>query len=155
MEIMSINLRTHKDKRCKHRTFEDKIKLFWERVEKTETCWIWTGSMNGNGYGKIHINKKKVYAHRLSHELFIGKILEGLQVDHLCFVKNCVNPDHLEAVTPYVNNMRSKSQAALNLRKTHCLNGHLLEGYNLMPNKKNTRQCRSCHNDRRRKNNDT
>ena len=67
---------------------------FWYFVEKTETCWLWRGSL-ASGYGYLGINYKKIGAHVFSWELHHGKIPDGLWVLHRCDVRNCVRPDHL------------------------------------------------------------
>lgn len=74
---------------------------FWASVEKTETCWNWTGRRGGSEgrYGSMSINYRATYVHRFSYELHIGPIPEGLTIDHLCRNTLCVNPDHLEPVT--------------------------------------------------------
>lgn len=84
------------------RTTEER---FWQKVNKTDSCWLFTGAHNGTGYCVIRANGKSTYVHRYSHELHKGQIPEGLQIDHLCRVRNCVNPAHLEAVT-FEENMR-------------------------------------------------
>lgn len=79
---------------------------FWEKVQKTETCWIWTGSKSSNGYGNISLgapSKKLISAHRLSYEMANGKAPEGLVIDHKCHRHDCVNPAHLQAVTQKQN----------------------------------------------------
>lgn len=83
---------------------------FWFRVQKTDTCWRWTGSLiRGYGHigireddGKWHLRR----AHRVAYELLVGPIPEGLTIDHLCNVKHCVNPAHLEPVTTQENTRR-------------------------------------------------
>ena len=74
---------------------------FWNRVSvNVDTgCWEWTGSLAQKGYGVIFYGGKPEGAHRVSYEMRYGKIPVGLELDHLCRVRNCVNPDHLEAVT--------------------------------------------------------
>lgn len=74
-------------------------KLFFDKVCKTENCWNWNGYSTRKGYGQFWDGAKVIYAHRYSYEHFLGKIPEGLQVDHLCRNQGCVNPNHLEAVT--------------------------------------------------------
>lgn len=69
-------------------------------------CWIWKNSPAGNGYGRISVNNTLQYAHRVSYELHIGPIPDGLTIDHLCRVQMCVNPAHLEPVTLAENTRR-------------------------------------------------
>lgn len=76
---------------------------FWPKVNKTETCWLWTGYVdNDKGYGRFAYPGGTL-AHRFAYELLVGPIPDGLQVDHKCRVKSCVNPDHLQAVTQELN----------------------------------------------------
>ena len=81
---------------------------FWAKVNKTDTCWLWTASKNWGGYGSFRVNKKKVTAHRYSYEIYKGKIPNGLQLDHLCRNRACVNPEHHEPVTNRENVVRGK-----------------------------------------------
>lgn len=79
---------------------------FWEKVNKTKTCWLWIACKNKAGYGSFNGGE---YAHRFSYEELVGEIPKGLQIDHLCRVRHCVNPKHLEAVTNQVNGQRGNS----------------------------------------------
>ena len=115
---------------------------FWEKVDKTNSCWIWTSEKNYSGYGKFQLKGKRVKAHRFSYELTNGKIPKGLTIDHLCRNRSCVNPDHLEAVTQKENLLRGISPAAINSRRKFCIRGHLLSGRNLYVKPNNGRQCR-------------
>ena len=81
---------------------------FWAKVQKTDTCWLWTAYRLPSGYGQFGLNGKMVYAHRWSYEQVHGPIPKGMHIDHLCRVKHCVNPDHLEVVTCRENAMRGK-----------------------------------------------
>lgn len=72
---------------------------FEVKVNRTDSCWIWSGAIHGNGYGVFRWNGRNGQAHRFSYEAHKGAIPVGLVIDHLCRVRNCVNPDHLEAVT--------------------------------------------------------
>lgn len=117
----------------------------WARVEKTDTCWLWTGYVTIDGYGRI----KSVYdrdnphrseaVHRVAYELLVGPIPEGLELDHLCQVRNCVRPDHLEPVTREENARRGGE------RQTHCASGHeyTAENTHIRPSD-GARICRAC-----------
>ena len=76
---------------------------FFEKVEKTDTCWNWTGAEDGRGYGQIRVDGKSLKSHRLSYEFFNGHIPEGLVIDHKCHNPACVRPDHLRAATQKQN----------------------------------------------------
>lgn len=115
------------------------------QVEKTETCWLWRGTILQGGYGQIKVKKRKMQAHRFFYELLVGPIPEGLTIDHLCRVRNCVNPAHLEPVTGRENTLRGNNPAAQNARKTHCKRGHPLSGSNLRSSKDGRqRRCKTC-----------
>lgn len=75
---------------------------FWPRVNKTETCWLWTGPLF-DGYGRIKIGGQLNYVHRLSYEWVHGPVPAGHLVDHVCRNRGCVNPDHLQVVTHALN----------------------------------------------------
>lgn len=82
---------------------------FWAKVQKTETCWLWTAAKNGPGYGQFGLGTREdglVFAHRFAYELVVGPIPEGLVIDHLCRTPACVRPDHLEPVTMRENMRR-------------------------------------------------
>lgn len=124
-----------------------------ERLEaKTERrpdgCWIWTGGCDSSGYGAIKVDGRKVGTHRASYELHVGPIPEGLQIDHLCRVTRCLNPDHLEAVTPRVNTLRSEGIAAREAAQTHCKRGHEFTPENTYTGGTPAgRRCRTCRRD--------
>lgn len=81
-------------------------KRFMRYINKTDGCWLWIGSKKGRGYGKFTAKGKQLSAHRYSYELHTGKIKPGMQIDHLCKNKLCVNPKHLEQVTNQENQLR-------------------------------------------------
>lgn len=77
----------------------DAVVRFFEKVEKTRTCWLWTAAKNPKGYGKFAPQpNRSVLAHRWSYEYAKGPIPEGMTLDQVCRVRECVNPDHLEVV---------------------------------------------------------
>lgn len=80
-------------------------------VDRTEGCWLWTGSLTYDGYGVFRENNRRTGAHRFAYEYHIGPIPDGLHLDHLCCVRNCVNPEHLEPVTPKENDRRARERA--------------------------------------------
>ena len=114
---------------------------FWSKVEKTDDCWLWTGALTGGRYGNAIVNGKNVPAHRAAYEELVGPIPEGLELDHLCFVTNCVRPDHLEPVTGAENKRRAGA------RTTHCPKGHEYTPENTYVRTRGNgrRQCRECH----------
>jgi hypothetical protein len=117
-------------------------------VETGGDCWVWKGPVATNGYGKAAICKKPVLPHRAFYEHFKGPIAPGMQIDHLCKNKLCVNPAHLDQVTPRENTLRGDGPAARNAKKTHCLAGHELAGSNLYVTPDGRRQCRTCQRNR-------
>jgi hypothetical protein len=117
---------------------------FDAKVTKTDTCWLWTGYVDRDGYGKFWDGERTNFAHRVAHTMFIGPIPVGFEVDHLCFVRNCVRPAHLEAVLPEVNNARGTSPTAENLRKDVCPDGHEYTEANTYRPARGGRQCIIC-----------
>lgn len=93
----------------KHPNYDKRtVKRLLKHVKKIDDCWIWTQQLNWNGYAIIRYKNKKWRAHRLSY-LLIGKksLTPGMVLDHLCRHRNCINPKHLEQVTPDENLIRS------------------------------------------------
>ena len=118
------------------------LERFFTHVEIAD-CWLRQGCVNHRGYGLFSAPDKLRVVHRWIWEALVGPIPEGLQVDHLCMVRNCVNPDHLEPVTTQVNAHRSHSVSGINVRKTACWRGHdFTERNTRLHNGK--RHCRKC-----------
>lgn len=109
-------------------------------------CWMWVGSRCRVGYGWFSISGRQKRAHRVVYELLVGPIPDGRTIDHLCRNPSCVNPEHLEAVTPYENFIRGFSPPARNTRKTHCPEGHPLSSDNLIDGaaRRGKRSCKTC-----------
>lgn len=124
------------------------VRRFWSKVEVVGDCWEWQGTKQAE-YGLFREDGKNVLAYRWSYAFFGGVVPEGLQLDHLCRNRSCVNPAHLEPVTPRDNTLRGTGPAAKNAQKTHCKWGHPLSGDNLYviirkgtPNPR--RACKTC-----------
>jgi hypothetical protein len=113
-------------------------------IKDPSGCWIWKGRKNG-GYGRMVSKGKNKYVYRFVYEHVVGKVPEGLELDHeVCSNKACINPLHLTPVTHRENVLRGVSPAAQHAKKTHCPQGHEYSGSNLyiMPN--GGRVCRTC-----------
>lgn len=99
-------------------------------IDPNTGCWLWTGAKSRDGYGRIMLPDAGVRrsrpAHRVGYETFVGPIPDGLQIDHLCRVRHCVNPAHLEPVTPRENTLRGDGPAARRARQDVCQAGHPL-----------------------------
>jgi hypothetical protein len=121
----------------------DPQERFWAMVNKTDTCWLWQGSKADGGYGKFNIGGVLYPAHRVAYQWLVGPIPEGLHLDHLCRVTNCVNPAHMEPVTTRENLLRGVGPSAVNARKMVCDQGHPLAGENLY-SWRGDRHCRIC-----------
>ena len=122
------------------------IKYIEDHIERvTESgCWIWIGSISDKGYGNAWFNCRVLRAHRLSYQSIVGEIPEDKpQLDHLCRVRCCVNPAHLEPVTARENVHRGIGLTSANAKKTHCAKGHLLPDYTSY-NGKRERKCMPC-----------
>ena len=117
---------------------------------KFDECWLWAGIVNSfSEYGLLVVKQPNgkwltSMAHRVVYESEVGEIEPGLHLDHLCRVRRCVNPEHLEPVTPGVNAMRGLGVCAKNARKTHCPQGHEYTPENTYSYKPGFRDCREC-----------
>lgn len=123
---------------------------FEQKVLRTDGCWHWLASTNDYGYGKLYYHGRLEYAHRLAYEHWVGPLVPGLVLDHLCRNPGCVNPSHLEQVTEQTNMLRGVGMSAKHAKKTHCPRGHEYSGENVMWQKNGSRQCRECRKIMRR-----
>jgi hypothetical protein len=142
------------------------------RIRKTDSCWQWIGTVNGEGYGSFTVytpgrkgeHRTTHAAHRLVYTELVGPIPGGLTLDHLCHNldagcsggkqcghRRCVNPDHLEPVAFEVNVSRGLGPTAENARRTHCVNGHEFNPENTYVRPNGSRDCRECIRTRNRK----
>ena len=123
-------------------------KRFFQKIKKVNKCWEWQGCISSKGYGTFGFFGKWCKAHRASYMLFVGKIPEGLTIDHKCKNKKCVNPEHLRPMTMRDNILLGENCAAVNAKKTHCKRGHEFLKENIYPlkmkNGRNSRSCRIC-----------
>jgi hypothetical protein len=139
---------------CYVKSFGDPIERFWAKTISGENgCIVWKGSISTSGYGRITLNGKPKQAHRFSFEQANGPIPEGLQIDHVCRNRACVNPDHLRLVTSKQNTLaNSNSPSAINARKSHCPRGHIFTPENTSIPKSNPhRRCKACDRERSRR----
>ena len=132
-----------------------RIQRFLSKFAKKDSCWEWHGAKVGQGYGAVTVAGQTLLAHRVSYEFYVGPIPEGLQIDHLCRNRACVNPDHLEAVLQKANLLRGESFSAKNARKTHCTKGHEFTSENTYRYQRKDgswrRDCRICRAAARRR----
>ncbi len=122
-------------------TWASPLERFLRKIQPIESgCWLWQGALNGSGYGRLGVDYHLVRAHRFSYEHFIGLIPSGMEPDHLCRNRACVNPDHLELVTSRQNTLRGDGATAQNARKTTCPKDH---PYDYVDGQ-GRRRCREC-----------
>lgn len=134
---------------------EPTLTRFWRKVERGDGCWQWIGGLNANGYGYLHYSRntmpqRSVLAHRYAYTLLVGPIPEGLQIDHLCRNRACVNPAHLEPVTSAENTRRG----LLGVPRATCPHGHPYDdentGYRRHGDRVGQPYCKTCHRERQR-----
>lgn len=138
-----------------HKSYAER---FWSKVNKSGPapalrpdlgpCWLWTGAIGTDGYGQFSLDGHLRGAHRVAYEMRHGPIPLGLEPDHLCRVRSCVNDAHLEPVT-HAENLRRGAGAKKQLAKTHCPAGHPYADDNLYVVKRagrsDARGCRACN----------
>ena len=132
--------------------FETRFEFF-TIPEPNSGCLIWLGPLNNSGYGQMKTGYKsegtrRTYlVHRIAYEHFVGPIPEKMDLDHLCRVRCCVNPAHLEPVTRRENNLRGIGPQVHRARKAaqqYCKRGHQLFGDNMFLNSEGKRACKAC-----------
>lgn len=132
---------------------------FWAKVDKTSTCWNWTASLRSKNspYGNFKVLGKTKLAHRISYELLVGTIPEGLTIDHTCKNTKCVNPSHMELVTLSENVRRAEvwkntNPGQVNRDKSYCPKGHPYDSINTYTTPSGKRDCKECRRAACRKN---
>lgn len=123
----------------------DALERFWAKVDNVSSpdgCWLWLACQERGGYGRFSCHKSAtpVVAHRYAYTTLVGPVPEGLQLDHLCRVRRCVNPAHLEPVTPRENQLRGETFAARKAGQALCVNGHDLDKID----ERGRRRCSEC-----------
>lgn len=135
----------------------DPEQRFWSKVDRNGPipdyaphlgqCWLWTANRWSDGYGVFHIKKDgrktTIGAHIWSYRSSIGPFTDGLTLDHLCRVRHCVRPSHLEPVSSRENILRGTSWSAINARLTNCRRGHPFDDANTYVDG-TSRVCREC-----------
>ena len=132
-------------------TNKSALDRFWPKVQKTDSCWIWTKALNDAGYGLF--GSPAGYsrlAHRFAYQVLIGQVPKGLVLDHLCRDRRCVNPEHLEPVTLTENKRRGLNFRLINGMDDSCINGHKYTPSNtyVNPNKAGDVRCIRCARNR-------
>lgn len=126
------------------------VDRFMSKVDRSGECWIWTASTTDDGYGQFFVSDRRWRSHRWSYIHYVGAIPEGLELDHLCRVRRCCNPAHLEPVTRRENQKRGNGPTSQNIDATHCKHGHEFTLDSTYWSSEGKRQCRPCNTRRTR-----
>ena len=134
-----------------HSLSEKALQRFLAKVSANQDgCWMWIGTKNHRGYGQFYLGRQ-VPAHRAAYGHYVGPIPDGFDVDHLCRVRSCVNPMHLEAV-PHIVNIRRKFKGSKPTHnadgKPQCRRGHEMSPQNLYVSPKGRKECQACLKER-------
>lgn len=117
---------------------------FWSKVALAgdSECWLWLASTRSTGYGRYWTGERYESAHRYAYEQTVGPIPTGLVIDHLCRVRLCCNPAHMEPVTNRENVRRGDAASVLNTGR--CKNGHEMTSENTYIRRNGWTNCRTC-----------
>lgn len=123
------------------------VARFWSLVHGAgyERCWLWQGAADRYGYGKFFFSYSTVSAHTFAYEHMVHGVPVGLELDHLCRTRLCVNPWHLEPVTHQINMARKVAFAAMDPATQFCANGHLRDAGNTYISPSGHKNCRPCN----------
>lgn len=130
----------------------DPLTRILEHTNQSGDCWTWDLQHDHNGYALVRLSnpRRTARVHRVLYEFLVGPIPDGMELDHLCRNRGCVNPAHLEPVTHRENMLRGDTVAATNARATHCKHGHEFTAANTYWRPDGDRDCRCCRADRSR-----
>ncbi len=130
---------------------ESLLERFTRQAAQGPGCMLWMGRRNHKGYGHLSMRGKTKMAHRFAYETYVGPIPQGLEMDHLCRNRACVNASHLEAVTRGENVLRGETTSGRHARQTQCIHGHPFSFENTyIRHDTGGRQCKACRRERHR-----